>query len=326
MDIYHLHIALKGVDFWALFGCIGMLVAQVVLVPRSAFELRDVASRWRRLLGIALAMLTSTGLALPLVRVMDISDSPPANALLMLPTVLQQTHFGQIWTIHLIGLLLLWIGWVLAGRMPGRGPAAVMLAIAAMIAWTYSATSHAADGGDFTVKECGDWLHLLAASLWGGGILASALILLMIGKQTSQLRELIGHLVRRLSSLSAIALALVLITGIYSATTKVSSVDELLHSPYGQMLCLKLMLVAAMAGVGAVNRFILVPRIERWVEKATATDDTPIQRFIAAIRVDVVLVLLVLCVAAALIQGMPPASMAGMAEALLTTQMTEGVE
>jgi copper resistance protein D len=274
MDIGQVHIAIKAIDFWALFACIGLLIARVGLLPPVAFGIEGVTPRWHRLLGLMLALLTATGLALLLVRVMAMSSSSPAETLRILPSVLLQTHFGRIWALHLLSLLLLWIGWVISWRTPGRGAASFMLTAVALTAFTYSASSHAADSGDFTLAELNDWLHVLFASLWGGGVLASAIFIFPIfRKRPGQSRALIGEMVSRLSSLSALALALVLVTGIYNAAIRLGSFNELMDSSYGHILGIKLILVTAMAIIGLANRFILVPKIRQWAAKSKVADN-----------------------------------------------------
>ncbi len=315
MDIAQLHIALKAVDFWALFGCIGLLIARVGLLPPAAFDIEGMTRAWHRLLGLTLILLTPTGVALLLVRVMAMGGNSLAETLPMLPAVLRQTHFGHIWALHLFGLLVLWIGWGVSWRRPDRGATWFMLIAAVLTAFTYSASSHAADRGDFTLTELNDWLHLLSASVWGGGILASALFIFpALKKRPEQRHAWIAEMVGRLSSLSALALALVLATGTYNAVARLGSVGELTSTAYGRVLAIKLALVAIMAIIGAANRFILVPRLRRGTGKTTAPNDQPMQALIATMRADVVLVLLILYAAAVLIQGMPPASMKAMPE------------
>lgn len=312
MGIHQLHTALKVLDFWALFSCIGLLVARVALLPAAAFGSPQFAARWRRLLGLLLAMLTVTGVLLPLSRVMEMGDVTFATAILMQSTVLQHTHFGHIWLLHLVGLLLLWVSWFGASEDAGRGPATVMLTVTVLMAWTYSATSHAADHGDFSPAQIGDWLHVITASLWGGGILGSGMLLPTLWRGAATQRMLIGQLARRLSMLSTVALMLVLASGVYNATTRISSLEQLWHSNYGHVLTVKLLLVAAMAGIGGLNRFILVPATLRWAAGENRAEERPARWFITAIRVDMTCVLLVLGATALLIQSVPPSSMPGM--------------
>jgi putative copper resistance protein D len=209
--------------------------------------------------------------------------------------------------LHLLGLLALWIGWLVSWRSSGRSAVSFMLAIAILTAYTYSASSHAADGGDFTLAELGDWLHVLSASAWGGGILASALFISILGKQPTRHRVAIGKMMGRLSSLSAAALALVLLTGVYNAALRLNGLNDLADTSYGQALGIKLILVAAMAVIGAVNRLIFVPKIRRWAAQTDAADIRPVRQIVASLGADVFLVLLILCAAAVLIQSMPPA-------------------
>jgi putative copper resistance protein D len=313
MNIGHVHIAINAIDFCALFACIGLLIARVGLLPATAFDHSGMMRAWHRQLGAALALLTATGLALLPVRVMDMGGGSAAETLSILPSVLRQTHFGHIWLLHLLGLFILWIGRIASLRVRNRAASAFMLIAIVATAFTYSASSHAADSGDFTLTEFNDWLHILSASLWGGSILASALFIFpVLARLPGEYRVLMGEATGRLSGFSAVALAIVLLTGIGNAATRLHGFDELARSTYGHVLVVKLILVFVMAGIGAANRFILLPKVRRWAAQSGSTDDRPVRRMVTAIRIDVVLVLLILCAAAVLIQSMPPAAMKNM--------------
>lgn len=312
MNIHQFHIALNALDFWALFACMGLLVVRLWLMPASAFVDPTLDRRWHRLLGIGLAALTVTGIALLLVRTMEMAGSPLMESLPLVPQVLRQVHFGHVWSLHLIALVALWLGWAVSRRLSFEGGMGLMLAAALVLAFTYSASSHAADQGDFRAPEIIDWLHVLAASAWGGGIIASILFIFpALRNQRKEQWALIADIASRLSALSAFALMIVILSGLLNATLRLGDFGALITTPYGHILGIKLLLVAAMACIGAINRFFLVPKVQQWTT-TPAKSDHALSQFRVALFIDTVLVLMVLIAAAALIQGMPPASMQGM--------------
>jgi putative copper export protein len=103
-----------------------------------------------------------------------------------------------------------------------------MLGCAAVIVITRSASGHAADLGDMTFPELMDWLHLMAVSAWGGGLLAlSAVILTTAVTSSNQGRVLIADLARRFSTLAGIALGTLVVTAMYNGWLQVGSFHAL---------------------------------------------------------------------------------------------------
>lgn len=313
MDAHLLHIALNALDFWALFACVGFLVTRLWLLPASVWADPVVARRWHRLFGFGLAAVTVTGMALFVIRVMEMGSSSFMDSLPLLPQVLQQTHFGHAWGLHLVALAALWFGWGLSRRLSSEGGMGFMLAAMLLLAFTYSASSHAADQGDFKPSEFIDWLHVLAASTWGGGILGTLLFIFPALRQQSdqQHGQIMADAAARLSTLSAFALMAVFLTGLLNAVFRLGNFDTLITTGYGRILSAKLLLVALMALIGAINRLLLVPKVQQQATTG-AKGNHAVGQLRLSLRIDSALVLLVLVAAAFLIQGMPPAAMQGM--------------
>lgn len=322
MYINAIHIAVKVVDFAALFTAIGLLLARLVLLPSEAFEIPSVARKWGRLLGVALMLLTITGLMLFLVRVMQMSGMRSTEAIGLLPSVLRQTHFGKAWTVHLLGLLVLWVCWSAHAQLSRRWPTRIMLALLYLLTLTYSATSHAADAGDFTVAEWNDCVHLAAAASWGGGIFATLLLIApSFFEDVDRNRKFLNYMLRRLSTVSATALLFVVISGITNMTIRLSDLDSLVNSSYGHVLIGKLLLVAVMVAIGGINRLVLIPGVARLVKRPRGEKSRSLRWLLVSLRVDAILVLLILTAASMLIQRMPP-----MAEHLMPRMMKHSHE
>jgi putative copper resistance protein D len=310
MTPYSLYIAFNVLDFCALFGLCGLLVSKALILPPQAFGTPGLLRQWRRMLGIVLFVLTLTGIVLLILRTLEMSGSSLAETLPLVATVLFQTHFGHIWTIHLIAIVILWIGWIISfSRLSSRNWMALMMSVMLILIYTYSASSHASDQGDFTLSEFNDWLHVLSTSIWGGSILSAALLIFpALLKQPQQLHSLIAAVVYRLSSVSAVALAIVLVTGIYNTKLRLGDFSALFNTEYGHLLAIKLIFVSTMILIGVLNRFIFVPRIAQWVVEPISIDDKPVRQIIFAMGIDAALVLLTLIATAMLFHGMPPAS------------------
>src|SRR5262249_13519089 len=143
---------------------------------------------------------------------------------------------------------------------------AVMLGAAALLALTRSASGHAADWGDLSLPELMDGLHLLAASLWGGGLLVLATTVLpVVYRNTGHVRRtLLADIARRFAVLASLALAGVLVTGLYNAWQRVGTVQALVTTAYGRILLTKLLLVLPLLTLGALNHYLSVPLLQQW--------------------------------------------------------------
>lgn len=266
-----------ALDLLALATCLGALSCRLWVLPPTATvsdSLRAetlLASLWR-LLGACLVVLAVSSVGELAGRAVMMSGQPLLGILPVLPTVLFLTHYGQVWLVRPVALVILWIGWRMGReRLRSRAIPTVMLGAGALIALSRSASGHAADWGDWTLAELMDWLHLLAGSLWGGGLLALSTVVLPAAiKWPDQRRGLIADIARRFSALAGVTLAGVLLTGMYNAWLQVGSFQALWEAPYGQTLIVKLLLVLPLLTLGASNRYLSVPLLQRWARRPLA--------------------------------------------------------
>jgi copper transport protein len=146
-----------------------------------------------------------------------------------------------------------------------------------------------------------------AASIWVGGI---ACLLLALPGATRRLEgpERSRLLLAALARFSPIALSSVVVlatTGIIQAYIDVRSVHGLLHSTYGTLLIVKTVVLAALIGIGWVNRERVVPALERIVGDGRSPGGIgALAR--RTLRGELALMLCVFGVTAALISYAPP--------------------
>jgi copper transport protein len=94
-----------------------------------------------------------------------------------------------------------------------------------------------------------DWVHLTAASLWVGGVIH----VLTPGPDDPNRDRWRGQ-ARRLAPFAVASGAVVVLTGTMQAAARVHRVDALADTAYGRTLCVKVLLVAAVAALGLVAR------------------------------------------------------------------------
>lgn len=258
----------NALDLLALTTCIGVLACRLWVVPSMPAELSVIqhllARLWLLLLACLVVLALSSVIGL-IQRAAEMSGRPYDEVFSILHAVLFNSHYGQAWLVRLFALVMLWVGWLLGRRkLNSRIVPIFMLVSAALIALTRSASGHGADAGDLSLPELMDWFHLLAASLWSGGMVAfTAVIFPTWFRYGEQHVKLIADMAQRLSGLAGIALAAVLLTGLYNSWIEVRTLSALWMTPYGNILSVKLLLVLALVTLGASNRYISVPLLKR---------------------------------------------------------------
>ncbi|MDF2627781.1 MAG: copper resistance protein CopC [Symbiobacteriaceae bacterium] len=156
---------------------------------------------------------------------------------------------------------------------------------------TFPLSGHASAVAPAGVAVVLDWIHLLAAATWGGG-LVYLLLVLVSGEQTltgptGRMVQL-GALVRRFSAVAAASVLLLVGTGLYPTLLHVPSMKALLETLYGLTLRSKFMLVAVLIALGAVNLIIIGPRLrrgqnlERWLKGLVAAELAVVAGVLAA--------------------------------------------
>nr|WP_245981631.1 copper resistance protein CopC [Streptomyces reniochalinae] len=119
--------------------------------------------------------------------------------------------------------------------------------VAAGLAATWAMAEHASTGIQTSLAMPVDILHLLAVALWLGG-LAALFCLLRWGPSPS------GATVRRFSAVALTSVTVLAATGLYQSWRQVGTFGALTSTAYGQLLLVKVALVAVLVGIGWFSR------------------------------------------------------------------------
>ncbi|WP_371881126.1 CopD family protein [Caballeronia sp. S22] len=230
------------------------------------------------------------------------SGAPISQAGASLWLVATGTHAGIGWLVALVGSVLLLLAASGASLSMARIGTAVLAAL--IVAAGKSAIGHAADAGAFSLAEGVQTLHLLATAAWGGIVIAGAFVLPAL--DTSVARAVLIRTVARMSKAASIAVALVILTGVFNGWRGVGgSLAALTASVWGHVLIVKLALVAAALAFGALNRWSALPRLQR----SASTMDA--HTVINVMRIEAVMMAGVFVAAAVLSHSVPGSALAG---------------
>lgn len=114
-----------------------------------------------------------------------------------------------------------------------------------------------------------DWLHLLAAALWVGGMLYILLVYLPVLKPRPLLEHVRSLLVvlPQFSPLAIAGIVIMAISGPLSATFHLTSVDQSITTAYGRALLVKILLVGGLLATSVYHVFWLRPRVKKEYQK-----------------------------------------------------------
>ena len=267
-------IVVRAVHFAATLSLAGVaifnvFIAQPALRLAARAELPGLVGRQLTLIGwSALALTLLSGAAWFVLVVQSIgSDQPLAEVLTDfggLRIVLLETDFGRDWLVRLV--LIVVIALLLASSM-GRGrhsrrllKLAIALA-AAGLAGTLAWAGHGVGGTGIagSVHTAADFLHLVAAAAWVGGLLPLALLLAAAQKALAVQVARTASL--RFSACGVASVGVLILTGAINAWYLAGSIPALTATTYGHLLLVKIALFLVMLALATVNRLWLTPAL-----------------------------------------------------------------
>ncbi|MFI5287439.1 MAG: copper resistance CopC/CopD family protein [Candidatus Dormibacteria bacterium] len=184
----------------------------------------------------------------------------------------------------------------IAVALAGVGAAASM--------WVDVAASHAGAQAPIAPNLIAQWAHIVASGIWIGGLLV---LIVAVRGQPSELK---GRAVRRFSTIAAIAIVLVALTGTFRAVIEVGSIGQLFGTAFGVLILVKVALFLMLAALGAINRYRNVPRAARVLRGLRRVGSTEVVIGAAAVLV-----------AAALVNVAPPVASAAAASTARSSQV-----
>jgi copper transport protein len=287
----------RFLDFTLLLACVGGTAALAFALTSASESVR------RRLLGIV-AVLAA---ALAVVSLVELGLQGAAAAGTGLSQGFQwdvissviDTKFGQYALIRAGIATALCVVALVARAQNARSwsPAIVVaLLLAAGLVVTPGLSGHASVSG--AVSMIADAAHVQAAGVWTGGL---AFVVLGLVLTRSNRWELAATSVPRFSMMAVVSVIALLIAGTIQGYLQVRAWRGLWETEYGILLLVKVGLVLPLLALGAYNNRYAVPRLRERI--ASSVERRRFMRFASA---ELVVMIVVVGVTAALVNA-PPA-------------------
>ncbi len=253
-----------AVDRGLLYASVALLIGGaaflVVVLPSARRRRRARRAVWAGWIGVVVTTVAGIALegayaqALPASKVLD-------------PTVFGDvlgTRFGHVSIGRLVVLALMLPllrvllppssadGERAADRHVPRWWPAAGGVLAVALALTIGLAGHPSTGRWTAAAIPADMLHVLAMSLWLGGIVLLLLVVLP-SRDPDELRTA----TTRFSSLALGAIAVLVISGAFQGYRQVGSLDALRDTDYGRLLIIKLLVFAALLVAAAFSREVV---------------------------------------------------------------------
>jgi copper transport protein len=246
---------------WAFFGALALLVGPLVVrlvIIRNRAVPGPLEHRFHLLGVIASFLVIDVGIAAFILRAsnalqLPIADLPYGD----LQPFAEKTRFGIAFLVMTLGIgivaSLLLVAWVF-DRLGLRWPA-LLLSLALLSGLSLSG-HQATEPNSTWLSETADWLHLVAASIWVGGVATLAFLVWPLAPGLRR-TTFLGF-----ARLAAVLVAAMVIPGAYLAFVRLPEVSDLWNTEYGRFLILKSAIVGIALTWGAAHHFFVRPRLE----------------------------------------------------------------
>ncbi|MDN5929979.1 MAG: bifunctional copper resistance protein CopD/cytochrome c oxidase assembly protein [Pseudonocardia sp.] len=242
--------AVRAVAEVAMVLTIGALLLAAFLVPPQRSGYLDVAGyRALRTAAWTAAGWAVAAILLVPLNVADALGRPVADVLDagLLLEIVPRLADSTAWAWTALVALLVVVG---CRSVLTWGWTAVLFGLALVGPLPVSLTGHSAAGGSHDVATDSLVLHVLAASLWVGGLVA---VIALAANRGPDRAVALAVAVPRFSNLALVCWLVLAVTGIVNALTRISP-DALFGSYYGGLLLAKAGALAALGALGALHR------------------------------------------------------------------------
>lgn len=261
-------IAIRFSLYANLMLLVGMSSFALYALMRTERETTDLLhrfARWLRWLAVVGLAVSTVGFAALAANMFGIGLFALDGE--MLATMVTDTPVGMAWQWRSAALLMA----VLAALRATRNPTPCFLVVAvtgsvalATLAW--SGHAGATEGMVGSFHRLSDIVHLLAAAVWLGAIVAFHLLLTPSqGVPPADKLRLAHRALDQFAKVGTICVLLIVATGLFNSQmiVGIANLTRAMSAPYGQMLLLKLVLFAAMLILAAFNRWRLTPALAK---------------------------------------------------------------
>ena len=245
-------------SFVGLLALIGTIVFRTLVLPRARgtnAELTELMVRGAAVLGLAASVLVIASAFARIFLESQMMSAMPDMQTMSMADMAMHTRWGFAVELELGAALVALVSFALAvRRIRGAWLVATMSAI--VLAVTPALAGHAASSPRFTsLMIVSDFLHILGGASWLGSLLAVMVvgIPLSLTLDGAERWPTVASLVNSFSPIALSSAAVVVVSGLIASWVHVEHLSDLWQTSYGQVLMIKLALVAITLTIGAYN-------------------------------------------------------------------------
>lgn len=260
-----LSASLRGANFLSLAFLIGGSLFLLIGGPHADTEITNWRGRWRRLFPWVLAVNLVTAAAVLFVQVMMTAEKSVTQLLVsreMLEAFLSGTRYGRISAIKFAVALLMVVPCfvvTLATRYE-RTSLSAILVFATFTGLLGPLSGHAAGGEQKPWLMPLHMLHIVAVFVWLGGLPLWISLIRRIGRSPDRERcDYTARGLERFSRLALICMIAIVGSGILLTLGFVETIGDLLGTPYGLLVCGKVLLLGGVLAIANHARLHFLP-------------------------------------------------------------------
>jgi copper transport protein len=245
---------------WLLFASLALVIGPLavrLLVLRGPVP-SALERRFHLVTTVAAMAVINIGIAAFVIRASNALQLPFDDLLYGdLQPFAEKTRFGVAFLVMTVGfgvvatlLLLTWVFDLGAPRWWALGLSALLVSGLSL------AGHQGTEPNASWASELADWLHLVAACVWVGGV-ATLALLVWPAAPTLRARAFLGF-----SRLAVGLVATMVLAGAYLALQRLPALSDLWQTDYGRALLVKVAIVAVALAWGGFHHTVVRPRLE----------------------------------------------------------------
>ncbi|HUF01656.1 MAG TPA: copper resistance protein CopC [Gaiellaceae bacterium] len=245
---------------WLLFAALALVIGPLavrLVVLRGPIP-GSLERRFHLVTTVAAMAVINVGIAAFVVRASNALQLPFDDLLYGdLQPFAEKTRYGVAFLVMTVGFgvvaTLLMLAWVFDLRAPRWWA----LGLSILLVSGLSLAGHQGTEPNASwASEVADWLHLVAACVWVGGV-ATLALLVWPAAPTLRARAFVGF-----SRVAVGLVASMVVAGAYLALVRLPELSALWETDYGRMLTVKLAIAGLALAWGGFHHVVVRPRIE----------------------------------------------------------------
>jgi copper transport protein len=269
-------------SFVGLLVLIGATSFRMLVLPRAREINSEIRSRMERraaVLGLVASVLVIVSALVRIGLESEIMNAMPGMQTMSMTDMTMHTRWGFALRLELGAAFVALVSFALAAR--GLRIAWAVASISAVVlAVTPALAGHAAASPRLTsVMISSDFLHVLGASSWLGSLFAVMVVgaPLAFALDGDERWSSVASLVNSFSPIALASAAVVVVSGLIASWVHLEHLSALWQTKYGQVLLVKLFLVAITLTVGAYNFRRVQPQLVNEVGSSRLRRSTAIE-------------------------------------------------